>query len=376
MKNLWPAAMCASLLLATVSVRADDTPSTPAQTRLLKRTGSDPLARHSTDMLFGPSLRVILANPVDSEIEQELRDYVSHVAVVQQEAWYAMGVDNDRPPEEAALKVSLHGFARTQDARLNVEVVAVALTGDLKLDPSLSNEQRAADLKDRRAAFETVNTTCKTLQAMLEAAAEQPRESLADRIRNWRTNDQQLTEELDSRRVRIQALTQQQQQLLKQQDGVAANDPVMAQLIKMIDLRKRKVTEVESRAPNGTASAGDVLDAQMAETEAELHLAERQSAVTSRGASAVLDQVGQEITKLQTEAIEFKIRLSDIRKQLAVFDVSNPTTQSVAQAAQLADASADHSKADALLAELNRQRTAIRADILRLKIVRIEPVAQ
>jgi chromosome segregation ATPase len=188
-------------------------------------------------------------------------------------------------------------------------------------DANLTPEQRAARLKDVSAQLAAIRGKMSALGALAEARGDD-RDLLKKRLEQLRETSQQLELRKAEKEARKVALRHGMERLEKEAQQRAQDDPITAELRKLVALREDGYARVKQLNEVGHAGQGDVTAAQAALAEAKIRLVEREAGLAKGGKGDLLERLSDELAMVSVDLIDLDVQMQFVRHQLDRFDTN------------------------------------------------------
>jgi hypothetical protein len=199
-----------------------------------------------------------------------------------------------------------------------------AKLSDLMKDTaSLSAEQQSTRLDDistklddliqKRSALWRYFGLFRQQEPLPGDLANQLRQTLRDQIEQL---DGQIVAK-DARQSALEASITDQKATAQKK---LADDPVTADLKKVVELNEKKAAYVKAQVSVGAATPADASAADVAVAEARVRLAEREEEVSATGKGQLLDRLSDELAEIAVDAAELKARMAYCRHELELLN--------------------------------------------------------
>jgi len=141
-------------------------------------------------------------------------------------------------------------------------------------------------------------------------------EALLERIQHMGGQQQDLELELLGATARRKAIEQQIVSSQERARQSVAEDPVAAELAKIVGLRKQRIESIRALAEGGRAPTAKVHDAEMALAEATARLLEQRQNAHRRAGGEIIADFTHELQRLAIESAGMEARLAGVNAQL------------------------------------------------------------
>ncbi len=189
----------------------------------------------------------------------------------------------------------------------------------LKVDPTITPEQRAARLAALDAELEELHNQLNLVQQDALALAMLQSSGFTDVVSHLRQSIMQLKDDAFAKEARIASLAREIALSKKQIAASRQKDPVVAQLEILVQLREEDLAEMERQHKVGVASPTDLRAARVAVAEASLQLAQRLDELSKSGEGETLARLNDEMASVNVDRNELEIRLRGLEDEINVF---------------------------------------------------------
>lgn len=169
----------------------------------------------------------------------------------------------------------------------------------------LDAEQEMLALRRRQEAL--------SLQA---GQADLSRSSILKKARLLESNQQELEIELAAKTERLVALRENFAKIVTEARDRATEDPIAAELAKIVAIREKELQRLQLAAEGGAASQSEVQSAEARVAEAKVRLEERREALGTGVGGEILKELNLEQVNLSIGKSELEARLRAINDQL------------------------------------------------------------
>lgn len=268
---------------------------------------------------------------------QEIVDMEIAAAILQQHgiAEYVNGVVEVRiEPQEGKnamyvqIKVDLSRAAPTSPlvAREVANDLVRALRQRLVQAAQGSLAYQAERLREERAAAEaelaTTRDQLNALRAKMRDAtgrADASAERVRDEVSTLEDARQEIQLDLESKAARMKALSDNIAQLSGKVEARVQNDPVAAELQKVVDAREKQVEMIKGLVESGKAGRNEYEEAIAAAAEARARLLDRRTDTANAAGGESLNAWNRDIMSLSVDTAELQARLDRLSSRLDGF---------------------------------------------------------
>lgn len=180
-------------------------------------------------------------------------------------------------------------------------------------------EQRLALAREEAERAAQRLTELQKLQQSLCTEAGQfdlVRELILDKIRSWEREQQSLDMKLAAHKARQKAVSEQLARVAREVTKTAAEDPVLAELEKVVKLREPATEHAKALAAKGAASQADVSQAEEILALARADVARQRQVASQAAGGKLLGELNQDLMTVAIDLAETEARLLFVRTQL------------------------------------------------------------
>jgi hypothetical protein len=238
-----------------------------------------------------------------------------------------MAENNNRTDVEITVDLSRAPSGTPMAAR----EVADALVARLKQSVAnvvgeAPNDKVVRALEEARAqSQQQLEQATAQLNAMRDRVREQTgrtsasAERMRDEIAQLEDKNQELELELEARAARMAALSKSISKVTAEMEQNVKNDPVSAELQKVVDAREKQVERVKVLVEAGKSEESELNDALSELAEARARVLERRTEAAERAGGASVQEWNRELQALSVDTAELQVRLGNLQERLAKF---------------------------------------------------------
>ena len=262
-------------------------------------------------------IKLVYAFPADVNVSRALQVMSNRIA------WAEMGLQQPI----AKIKTDTWAIVELRAARPMSRQEGLAAIERFKrlFDTTLPLDQRRKQYEEIEQQYGQAESAAEVLHGINESYTQLFPKMLADRIQTTLSDRNRLEMELMAKEARAKAIAGQIDAVRRRAEANASQDVILAQLKRVVELRKGAIKEAESRFAAAIGSREDVNKAEQALAEAQIRLAEREESLRLASKGDLLAKLTDELATIAIDTTEMMAKLQYLRENSPPADLSQLT---------------------------------------------------